>query len=264
MVSFYESSKIEFVKKAYIKTFNLTFWIVILVTIFLGYLFTVFANSVDYKTSLTVFFVIHIIAVIYYFSYKVGLTKDKEYNDFLKEHNLPYSEFYSEIFPCQLCNLSYIIIPISLITKNEYLIAFSMITFPLGLIVALLMPSPGLSDDCFFKRRVSGFYITHVYIIFMSIVLWNYHFIELNYFHVLTSIFVLFCLQICAHILNTILIKTDLTKSANYLFTIHHAGNPVLKFLQDKIKIKLVYLFPLYPVAALLYAMVIFIARLFY
>jgi len=251
-------------KKAYIKTFNLTFWIVILVTVFLSLLFTLVNKYIGYKTSLVLFFIIHIVFTSYYFTYKIRLTKDDERNNLMKSKGLPPSEFFSEIFPCQLCNTSYFVIPIAIITQNEYLLAFSMITYPLGLVIALLMPSPFLSDDSFFKKRVAGFYITHLYILFMSIVLWNYNFIELRYIHVLTSIVVLFTLCTIAHLLNCFLYYTNITKSANYLFTMHPDGNPILEILKKKINIKLIYVFPLYPVAGLLYAIVIFVARLFY
>lgn len=246
-----------------IKTFNTTFWVLLFLTVTASCLFYFYYAQVGLDTSIKTLFSLHVFATIYYFIYKIGLTTDKEYSYLLTTNGYPDESLLKELFPLNLCNTSFIVAPLALLTLNHYLIAFMILVVPFSISLALLMPSFALSDDNLFKPRVFGFYFTHLYPLFLSITMMQIHLYSPQFIDSFAVIVIIMMISLFAHLVNTILIKTKLCVEANYFFTYYHEENSVLKALYNKIHIPWIYLIPLFICAYFIVTAILFILMLF-
>lgn len=244
-----------------IKTFNPVFWILIFITVFCSYLFNRYTTIHGIESATKLFYIIHIFSVIFYFVYKYSLTIDKEYYDIIIKNGLKPSTFLTEFIPIQLCNVSYIIAPIAFYTKSPILIIYCEVVTLFCVILAILMPYCGLSNDSIFKMRVLGYYGTHLYMLFMSLAIWGLKIVYPDYQYIKGLVLLLILLSFIAHITNVLLNELHIA-SSNYMFTYYHDNNPVLKYLYNFIHIKWIYTLPIPIIFGLFMYFFIFIFKL--
>ena len=85
-----------------------------------------------------------------FFIYKFALINDSEYIDILKSRNLPQPEIMGEL-PLNPCNVILFLLPIALMTGNDYVMSFCFFTGIILPIAATISPVEGFNDYSIFK-----------------------------------------------------------------------------------------------------------------
>jgi len=247
----------------YIKRFNPLFFILLFITTLLAYLYKLIYLYYGKTICNIVFIIIYILKFIYYFKYHIDLSKDKEFEELCIRNNVPKSSLLSEIIPLQLCNISYILLPLGIVFDIEPFIGFGLLMAPFSVLIALLMPYPGLSNDSLLKPRIAGFYFTHLFILFMSLTIWMTKEYTIDYQLAFEVFILLIICSFVAHITNRILYNTCLCKEANYFYTMDPSFNSLAYFFYKLIPIKWIYEFPIFIIIWLIFNIFVYIYNFF-
>lgn len=197
-----------------IRVFNIVFWLLILLIILLIVgLYFILKNKSE-KIKIIVLSAISVFNIIFFFVYKVWLSKDAE---FLEISNLEKFNWWSEL-PLHLCNISMFMIPIALIFKLDSLKSYVFFISTLGAFMAMCFPERAFTDSNIFLLRNIGFYGTHIIICVLgiSVVTLGLYKPTLKGIHkpVLTALF----LASIMFVVNTIL-RNTVSPEANYFYT---------------------------------------------
>jgi uncharacterized membrane protein YwaF len=152
-----------------------------------------------------------------------------------------------EYLPLQLCNISLILYPISLLIKNRSLFAFLFFISPLAAFLALCTPEPTFTNTSIFLFKNIGFYCTHGLIFIVGISLVTLDFVKIRYKDVINCFVILFILAVFMLIVNLIF-KATFYPMSNYFFLLGPYGSggdvPMLAPLWNLIPVPLVYMLP--------------------
>jgi len=231
--------------------FSKLWWIFILSFIALA----IGISFLSIDLAVKVLLVIQAISTVLYLCYKLYLPSDKEYAQIAKENGIGKSSYISEMLPLQLCNMGYVMIPIALITRNHYIMAYCATILPFSTMAAILMPCIGFEHYSIKKFRIIGFFFTHYFLFFEALSMWFTGLYVPNYIDAVVVFVLLVINGTIAHIANTFIRKYTNSKLCNYLYTYSPDGNPVLDFFYKRIKINFLYELPI----ALGYCIFVFI-----
>ena len=177
--------------------------------------------------------------VVIFFIYKGFLSVDEE---FLVASGIDKFNWWDEL-PLQLCNINMFLIAIGALTKNKYLLGFSFYTAPLGAFMALATPEPTFIGYPLFMPRILGFYVTHMMIVMLGILIVTLGFYKPSFKSLPGIIAVFLMVAACIHVVNFILRKT-VCPFADYFFTFNPKGVSILELFWKWIPCPFLYLLP--------------------
>lgn len=185
----------------------------------------------------------YFIAFIYFWIYKYQLSIDAEYSAISEAVGNGAFSWWSEL-PLQLCNINLLIIPIAVLTRKRPLLSFAFFLAPLGALMALAMPSAGFSGYSVFLPRMLGFFGTH-FMVFLggpAIVLFGFY--RPKFRDLPLTVLTHCAITIGVFGINMLLRVTGLNPFANYFFSVHPDGNPILEIFHNIIPVPLLFLLP--------------------
>jgi uncharacterized membrane protein YwaF len=152
-----------------------------------------------------------------------------------------------EYFPLELCNLSVLLFPISLIIKKRSLYSFLFFIAPLAAFLALATPSAGFSGESIFLLKNVGYYLTHGVIFIIGISLVTLDIVTIRYKDIPSCFLILFALAALVFFIDSAL-QATIYPEANYFFTQNPGGSGLLITLWEFWPVKLVYMLPAFVV----------------
>lgn len=218
-----------------IDRFNLTYFILIFITISLIVAIYFIFRKKEEKVKITFISIVCLFNIIFFFVYKYWLSQDSE---FLHLSHLDKFNWWNEL-PLQLCNISLFLIPISLISNKKFLKNYCFFITPLGAFMAISCPEAAFVGDSIFKLRNIGFYGTHMILIITSFSIVTLGFYKPKYKDILLPAITTFGLAAIMFGVNTIL-RNTVCPEANYFFT-YKCDVPVLSTFYKWIPVPLIY-----------------------
>ena len=218
-----------------IETFNLTYFLTLLVTAGVIVLLTFLAKnkSENYKRKmlLTICYSNAILWVVYKFWLAFGKFGIPDTYSF---------DIWTEL-PLHLCNISLIIVPIGIHLKKQGILAYGFFIAPLGAIMACTFPSVGFGDLNIFYPHMLGYYVTHLLIIVVGALLVSLGFFKPTFKKIPSMFITALALSLGAFLVN-LFIRGVFNGPANYFYTIEPEGISILEVFWSIIPIPYVYL----------------------
>ena len=236
-------------KKLRIDPFTWGWWLYLGITVLLIVLMTIFLKNKPRSVRLTFMFWYSVFQLAYLMVYKYSL-RYYRYN----------FSMWNEL-PLYLCNLSSIISIIASGFDIHFLQSYCLTLGTAGALLAFLMPDGPNVNLPFFSLNTLGFYGYHAILLATCIGYFTTGLCVPEFREIpLILLTILGCLLL-AHIVNTILRKTGILPTANYIFT-YRADNPVLGASYKLLPHRFIYLLPLFIPGSVLVALMIGLFRL--
>ena len=219
-------------KKLTVNVFSLGWWFYIVLTITLMVLLYNVSKHYDIDTNRKIILYLSIFELIVLRIYKRSLKSVYEKYNYFNE------------LPLYLCNLSTILCIIAAITNNSIIMGFCTTVGVFGALLAIFMPDKYYVNQPFFSRQAVGFYGYHSLLITSCFAFYLMGVYKPNPMDAVWSMPILFVLTFLVHIINSILRKTGLNPTCNYIFT-YDPENAILEYLYKLFPVKLLYLLPI-------------------
>lgn len=242
-----------------VEVFNTTYLLMVafFVTLTVFLCIHLHRRGLDYSKKFLI--ITYLCAIVLYFVYKGFIITDEAYCQLL-EYQKPY--FLNEL-PFQACNIFLFTLPLALYLDNKALKScIGTFAFFTGTL-AILMPSKGMTGESLLTPRIWGYYITHFLVMMETpFLICSGHFTP-NHKETLKEVLTFLCLAAFGFIISMILIKTGLNPKANYFYSVHPDGNPVLELFFKILPVKGLYLLPTSILAYGFANIVVIVYRLF-
>ena len=237
-----------FSKDFKIKTFGIGWWFYILLTILGLFIVTKVGNKYDLDTRKNIVMYLSVIELIILRVYKFSLRyAEYEYN------------YFNEL-PCFLCNQSTFLCILAAYLNNQTIMSFCLTVGALGAFLALLMPDKMYIDLPFYSGQAIGFYGYHSLLVVTCISFYTLGLYEAKPKDSLWIMLMLFLLTCFAHLINSVLRKSNLNPKANYIFT-YDPDNFILEKLYERFPYKLFYMLPVLPLFGLCAFVILFVLK---
>lgn len=218
-----------------IETFNITYFVVLLLTAGLIVLLTFIAKnkSENFKRKL--------LLTLCYFNaglwvvYKVWLA----FGSFGIPDTYSFN-IWTEL-PLHLCNISLILVPIGIHLKKDGILAYGFFIAPLGAFMAYTFPSVGFTGLNILYPHMLGYYITHLLIIVVGVLIVTLGFFKPTFKKIPSMFLTAFCLSFGAFLIN-LFIRGVFNAPANYFYACEPEGISLLELFWGIIPVPYVYL----------------------
>lgn len=241
-----------------IEVFNLPYNLLLLFFAGLTVFLCAFLKKKGLEYSKKFLLYLYSAVIVYYFVYKAFILIDEPYCQLL-EYKKPY--FLNEL-PFQACNILLFTMPVALLTENKSVRScIASFAFFTG-ILAILMPSKGMTGESLFMPRILGYYVTHYFVVMEAPLLICTGIYKPTMKNVPRAVLTLLFYCACSFVITIILVKTGLNPRANYFYAMSPDGNPVLEILFKLIPVPGVYILPAAIPAALLASIVVLVSKI--
>ncbi len=218
-----------------IKAFNLTYFLMFLITAGVIVLITYLMKNKSEGAKKKLLLIICISNAILWVIYKFWLAFGK--------FGIPntYSfDIWTEL-PLHLCNISLIIVPIGIHLKKQGILAYGFFIAPLGAFMACTFPSVGFGDLNIFYPHMLGYYVTHLLIIVVGVLLVTLGFFKPTFKKIPSMFLTALVLSFSAFLIN-LFIRGVFNAPANYFYACEPEGISILELFWSIIPISYVYL----------------------
>lgn len=181
--------------------------------------------------------------------YKYFLLTDPEYYQITVDAGVPLPDPWQEL-PLNGCNLCMLLLPVALLSGSDSLISLCAIVGVFLPIIPTITPVIGFEGYSIFTPRILGFYVTHIFVLYNGCLLYAYGFFRPTMKHIYKTVIVCCLILVSVHILNLLLIASEVCPGANYCYTLRTNGNALLETVYRWIPIPCIYLFPLLGIVA--------------
>ena len=217
-----------------IETFNLAYFLLILLTVGLIVLCTLLMKNKTEKQKSRFLIGLCLTNVVLYVIYKFGL--------YFRTPGLPDSYTFNAWLelPLHLCNISLILTPIGIRYKNKMLLAYSFFIAPLGAFMAYTFPSEGFSGLNVFYFHMLGYNITHLMIIVIGVLVVSLGFFKPTFDKIPAMFLLAVVLSFLAFLVN-VLLRNVVNVPANYFFTYEPEGISILELFWSILPVPYLY-----------------------
>lgn len=222
-----------------ISAFNLTYCAVAALFTAFAVAFSLIFRNKPQKTKRIAVAVLYIAALIIFFVYKIGISRDTEYHALISGGQFT---FLNEL-PLNLCNIILWLMPIAMLTMSRPMLAFCFYCTFIGPLAAILMPGIGFDGYNIFLPRMLGYYTTHYIGLMAGPLLVTLGLYKPKMKDILPACILLVVLSFIAFLINWVMRYTGANPYANYFYTIDPEGNVILEFFHNIIPVP--YLFSL-------------------
>ena len=181
------------------------------------------------------------LTLVGFFVYKYALSLDAEYNLITAE--MGGFNWWGEL-PLQLCNISMILIPVSVIKKSRPLMCFCFFVGPLAAFMSMVMPGNGFDGYSLLLPRMLGYYGTHFMIVIEGWALYTFGLYHPRFADLPKAILSSVLLALAIFGVNMLLRLSGLHSKANYFLTVETEGNPVMELFHSWLPLPFVYVLP--------------------
>lgn len=207
--------------------------LVLIVAIIVG-LTVAFKNKSE-KARKSLIIGICIFNLVFYVVYKILL--------YVRTPGLPDTYTYISLkeLPLHLCNISLILAPISVLSKNKNLMGFCFFVSPLGAFFALSFPSDGFFNSSIFNAHMIGYCGTHAVIIIVGMLLVTLGIYSPSFKQIPKFILFFLILSLTIFGVNLLIFHTTGIR-ANYFFTVTPEGISILELFWSWLPVPYLYL----------------------
>jgi uncharacterized membrane protein YwaF len=220
-----------------IETFNAVWWSLIAAIAVVSFLIWLLFHKRSEAMRRRVIMIICIGNLLLFLLYKYWLSQDLSYLD---SYDRGTFNVWLEL-PLQLCNISLLLIPLSLFARRESFYAFCFYTACVGALMAIASPIALFTGDLLLPRNI-GFYGTHALLIVCGVSLRTLKFIIPRQRDVFLALLILSITACAMHGVNTF-IRQTFHVDANYFYTYGADGSAVLGIVHNILPVPLAYLF---------------------
>ena len=172
---------------------------------------------------------------------------------------------YLEYLPLHMCDISALLIPVLILTKNRVL-GNMLPLYSLGSLFALVF-NTFQADYRIFSPVFACYYLAHTFELSIPLLLIKFGIVKTHPKYILPSVGVTFGIYTLAHFVNlavnyyfwaygvTNIYGEPLVRTIGYMFTTGPAGNPALQFFWNLLPYEYFYLLTAFPIIALAYAL---------
>ena len=178
---------------------------------------------------------ISIFNIIFYVIYKILL--------YVRTPGLPDTYIFVSLkeLPLHLCNISLILLPISVKFNLKKLMGYCFFVAPLGAVFALTFPSDGFYNTSIFAPHMLGFYGTHAIIIVTGILLVTLGLYSPRFKDIPSLCLAIVILSVVVFGINILIFYTTGVR-ANYFYTVTPEGISILELFWSWLPVPYLYL----------------------
>ena len=225
-----------------ISPFNAVFNLLVLLSAAVLVVSSIYLRKKSERTREIVLSTAVALCFVYFWFYKYSISQDLDYARICFEAGISTESFvwWSEL-PLHLCNINLMLLPIAVLTRNNYLKSFCFYTGPIGALMGLLMPPVGFDGYSLLLPRVCGFYVTHLAVLVSCIALASLGLYRPGFRKFPAAILSIIAVDLAVFAVNMILRLSGIFAYANYFYNISTDGNAILDLFYNVIPIPFLY-----------------------